>query len=561
MTSEHLQALNIRYLASCGFEVLLGESEDEPRYIPPISWLEPPSEDEGRDSEVKSKRPLLHNGRQVPNHQEFYTRVKELYHSNDEAFRALNQVPSRDKHGHPPIRLAHFRRFWEGLDNMALYWDTSHDQYITPAPQDHENDSNVSGSTQEDKEKHDLPVRESHALSPDPDLEEARKRSKQQHPTDHASTNAHHHYQHSAPGETHHHRSSIGHPLSSSFGLHSLVHSGHHHDPHDPQSSRGTDSPPPGTLYRGARISAGSSMPEQCRADAVRSFVEPIAWSWGLTIAGHRRPTAVSIKNLRCPVRVPGGVWRVPAERERARAGVLEGPALGMSWRGEVEFDGNEGDQVRDLLREVGALYVLAQERAREGKKEVKPGEGKWWTTAPRWGGGAGGEIGEGRGVGDEPVNKEEDQAVEGHQEKPTRRGRERKKFSAVDAWKIVRAGLGFWDPKVQWEAIGKNKGDEYDEVSPILLSDQDLSLISLQVFLVSSLNHHISVLKLRIHALYLDYLATGILPDPPTAPEDWSSPNLKRTRWFDLFVAEDRAEAARGIWGVMAYLARPSEN
>lgn len=78
-------------------------------------------------------------------------------------------------------------------------------------------------------------------------------------------------------------------------------------------------------------------------------------------------------------------------------------------------------------------------------------------------------------------------------------------------------------------------------------------------MFLVSSLNHHISVLKLRIHALYLDYVANGVLPNS-THAEDWSSPTLQRTRWYDLFVAEDRAEAARGIWGVMAYLARPED-
>jgi hypothetical protein len=70
--------------------------------------------------------------------------------------------------------------------------------------------------------------------------------------------------------------------------------------------------------------------------------------------------------------------------------------------------------------------------------------------------------------VGDEPVNKEQEDEAEGHQERQAKRGRERKRFNPVEAWKVVRAGLGFWDPKVQWEAIGKNVGDGYDEVSSI---------------------------------------------------------------------------------------------
>jgi hypothetical protein len=76
------------------------------------------------------------------------------------------------------------------------------------------------------------------------------------------------------------------------------------------------------------------------------------------------------------------------------------------------------------------------------------------------------------------------------------------------------------------------------------------------QVFLISSLYHHVSVLKLRVHESYLDYLTDGILPSCVPADNSWSSPTVQRTRWFNLFAAEDRAEAARGIWGVMACLA-----
>lgn len=74
---------------------------------------------------------------------------------------------------------------------------------------------------------------------------------------------------------------------------------------------------------------------------------------------------------------------------------------------------------------------------------------------------------------------------------------------------------------------------------------------------MISSLNHHISVLKLRVHRLYLKYLLEGALPEEEHTDSAWCSPILKRTRWFDLFNVDDRAEAMRGIWGILAYLMR----
>ena len=479
VTSEHLQALNIQYLNSPGFDALLGESENASRYLPPISWLEPPPEDGTNEQEDVSKRPLLHNGRPAPTQHDFYTRIKELYHSNDDAFRTLNQVPSRDRHAHPPIRLAHFRRFWEGLDNMALYWDSSHDEYLSPAPQE-EKVSNDDASTPKPEDQHRLPLRESHALSPDPPLDEARKRSKQDHPNDKASPDADHHYQDASGSHAHHHHHhhapAGSHTVVSSLGLHSLVHSGHPTAP----NTTDTNSPPEGTLYRGTRISTGSSMPEQHRIDTVRAFVEPLAWSWGFTVGGHRRGPVAAVRSLRVPVRVTAAVWRVPRERDRAKHGWLEGPVLAISCRNDTGFADARHATVRDLLREVGVLVVLAQERAREGRKEVKAGEGKWWASVPRWGGGAGGEVGEGRGVGDEPVGQDGQQSAEDQQDGPKPKPSQKRRFNAMEAWKIVRFGAGTWDPRVQYEAIGKKKGDEFDDVSRLRICKYNPANISI---------------------------------------------------------------------------------
>ena len=76
-------------------------------------------------------------------------------------------------------------------------------------------------------------------------------------------------------------------------------------------------------------------------------------------------------------------------------------------------------------------------------------------------------------------------------------------------------------------------------------------------LFRSSSLNHHISILKLTIHAAYVDYLTSAALPEPLPEDPEWSQPKLQRTEWFDLFDVEQRVEAFQGLWGVMAYLTR----
>lgn len=74
---------------------------------------------------------------------------------------------------------------------------------------------------------------------------------------------------------------------------------------------------------------------------------------------------------------------------------------------------------------------------------------------------------------------------------------------------------------------------------------------------MVSSLNHHLSILKLTVHDAYTEYIRTEEFPDPPPEDLNWCSPKLQRTQWYDLFDMEQRVEAYRALWGVMAYLTR----
>ena len=313
-------------------------------------------------------------------------------------------------------------------------------------------------------------------------------------------------------------------------------------------------------------------MPDQYRLDCVRAFLEPIAWAFGITFSPHRRPPVLCLEHVRFPVRMNSVGWRAPTGMKR-RSGWLEGPVLGIQCRAETSFGATgtlQADSVLDVVRELGGMLLLAQERAREGKSETRAGEGKWWTCTPRWGGGPGGEVGEAAGASDAPAPPEATTPAptDDKFDRLFRHGlKDRRRPSPAELWKTLKPGNPLWDPKVKYEAIGKARSSNWDEVRPFFppcafTHYTLLTRLTSQIFMVSSLNHHISVLKLRVHRLYLAHLADGSLPPPQEDPSDptWFSPSLHRTRWFDLFDAEDRKEAMRGLWGVVAYLMRADD-
>jgi hypothetical protein len=162
--------------------------------------------------------------------------------------------------------------------------------------------------------------------------------------------------------------------------------------------------------------------------------------------------------------------WQAPQDRAKARHGYMEGPVLGLQCRADTGFGltGNLKKQsTLDAVRELGGLLLLAQERAREGKSERRGGEGRWWTTKERWGGGPGGEVGETIGTTEILSTA----AAPKLEEKPVERNRDgskaRRKPSPAEIWKTLRPGNPLWDPKVTYQAIGKDKSVEWDDVGP----------------------------------------------------------------------------------------------
>ncbi|KAH8727800.1 hypothetical protein GQ44DRAFT_703000 [Phaeosphaeriaceae sp. PMI808] len=520
VSRDTLTLLNVKFQPECDFETLLSSLSSNPQsHLPSKEWLKPPEHIDLLMSSGSAVT-LLSNGRRKPDHNEFFVRARELLFNNDDAFSTLTRKSSR---GQAPLRLAHFRKFWEGLDNMAYYWDNSLDEYCLPSPGPSKSGNKVLSDPT--TVKTDFPGGESPGTTGtdwnakteselgNPSEEEPRKKPRVEavnSPTVDVSSQSN-----CIPGGT---TAASQPPLGNS----SRVLPARTAPPKVPWATILEPSNKPVDLsqgsYRGYRIGNGAEMPDQYRIDCVRAFVEPIAWAFGVTLSQHRRPPVLRLENVRFPVRMSSVAWRGPQDRARARQGWMEGPVLGIQCRADVNFGSMatlEAESVLDTVRELGGLLLIAQERAREGKTERRGGEGKWWTTQDRWGGGPGGEVGEAT----------------------------RRRPTPVEIWKTLKPSHPSWDPKVVYEAIGKDRSLEWDDV-----------------LMVSSLNHHISVLRLRVHPLYLDYLTEGVLPEGSPSDPNWCCPQLQRTRWFNLFEVDDRTEAMRGIWGIMSHMMRREE-
>ena len=123
-TPKHLQALNVNLANELSLEQVVPTD-----FIPHCSWSKDPATSEPSDSSPasSSKSNSLSNGAPAPGREEFFVRVKELLHDNEDAFRAIQRKPSLPDR--QPARIVHFRKFWDGLLLVAEHWDTSLDKY------------------------------------------------------------------------------------------------------------------------------------------------------------------------------------------------------------------------------------------------------------------------------------------------------------------------------------------------------------------------------------------------------------------------------------------------
>ena len=426
ISQHHLDSLNLSILPLRAVDDLLPLAPDGSSYLPSAN----------RDDNV-NETPFAFAGNfgleTAYKRKEFKDRLIDLKIDNDLAFRIITRtVPA----GVNPPRLAWMRKFWEGLESMTPYWDCSLDQYY------HTSNENIDG---EKSAKRPRLQAESSALG----TSNVESVSESEHVL--ATTDTHGTLE--TPEQKN--NANVEEEKSSDHGC-------------SQKPTKESAESYPRVRYKGRRTSTGRQMPDQFRTDTARAFVEGTIWPFGASVLPPRVMPLVQFDKLNLPVRQTAAVYRVPRDRSKARQGWLEGPILGLQVRTETDFEEDDPSKGRlDLLREIAALLQLAQERRREGKTETKPGEGKWWTTKPRWGGGAGGEVQ--NELGNSDILQAAEELLGAKRESSARReawgSRNQKKKTAAMLWKELKCGKGFWDAKTDYTAIGKPPGSDYDEV------------------------------------------------------------------------------------------------
>ncbi|GAB1317238.1 hypothetical protein MFIFM68171_07448 [Madurella fahalii] len=369
-----------------------------------------------------------------------------------------------------------------------------------------------------------------------------------------------------------------------------------------PTASEGDRSSENGTgsvqIYR---TGCGSQMPGEYRQNIITAFLKLVAYDFACNVTMPRTEPRLHItSNASSAPRssyFSSGctfVFRSPATREEARAGIVEGPVAAVSARNATSFPPADStgqpttapdrDSVLDLARELVAALITAQHRAREGRTEKRIGENAWWATKPRWGGGPGGPIGreiEMQSGADETIGDKDAPPPErpsppsssssasdamalprrpfsrpgslpgsssssSGRESGSAKGAKRLKKSGnhpmYDNYRMVRPPASTWDKKTKYAAIGRAKGAGYDDI-----------------FVVSSVLHHVSILRVRVPDRLLAVLEGEVEDggDNGTGARSWGRLEVWRSQWFDLFKVEDRVGAMQLLWSMMAWLMR----
>lgn len=505
-TRKHIDVLGVQAVADLPLEQLIPTG-----YLPPVSWLADPATSGGSNvfpAPIPPPEEKLRNGARRPGHEEFFLRAKEVTMDNEDALRILQRKPPLE--GRPAIKLSHFRKMFEGLSDMAEYWDTSLDNYVNTSSESEAVASNMDKAA-------------------------------------------------------------------------------------DGGKGSETSQKTPGVSYTGRRIGNGEQMEPSYRVNTITAFVETIVWCFRCAVEPNRKDW-LSFHNMLIRVPPSDNVYCTPEDRQQARRGVREGPMMGIQCRSSTmfrkinEMAGEGKCELRDLLFEVALGLFLAQKRDREGKQEIRHWEGKWWCTKPRWGGGPGGPVFEGDGEvteegkqeragvkakdevkGEANDKGEKGMTVEGKvssskdKPKPSDPARKKQKLSSARA--IWNAGLppqSAWENNVAYQHVGKVESSDHDDVSSPISSlphshDEKGTNPLNQIYLISSVIHHISIVHLRVPTRYVAYIGQTTPPPADFVPSQhpWYVLKVRRSRWYDLFDKEDRVEAMRGVWGVVGWLMR----
>ncbi|KAK4194386.1 hypothetical protein QBC40DRAFT_238657 [Triangularia verruculosa] len=117
-----------------------------------------------------------------------------------------------------------------------------------------------------------------------------------------------------------------------------------------------------------------------------------------------------------------------------------------------------------------------------------------------------------------------------------------KKQNPIYDAYRRLQPPNPTWDKKAKYSAIGRVKSADYDDI-----------------FVISGLFHHISVVRVRVPNRLLQVLEGDLseLDKKGGGGRSWGKVEVRRSQWYDFFKEEERIGAVQLLWGVMAWLMR----
>lgn len=259
-------------------------------------------------------------------------------------------------------------------------------------------------------------------------------------------------------------------------------------------SSSSSEADIPVPMYRGRRISNGIKMPWLYRTETVKGFFEAAIFPFNYKLSVPRAPATLLVAGVRIPVRQQTFlVHRMSRDLASAKQGIVEGPVMGSFVRQDVEaFSAGTAQQRKeklelDVLREVGSLLHLAQERRREGKEErvwtkkTVPAGRHWFSEMASDGGKPDESPPEDNGG---PATTAAAIAAAAAALNGKDKERKRKKVKTkYEMWREMQPQRPQWDPKIKYVAVGKEEGSEWDEVSRD--SEQSLLVVVVVVIVV----------------------------------------------------------------------------
>ena len=521
--------------------------------------------------------------------------LTEISVDNQDAFREILRMEPLP--GHPKPRLAYARNFFGSLEDMARYWDTSMDTYYhVPADKDisRKPSGAVAGRTSRASSEQSSKTVNGTSGNGSADVEMTDAESTTPKTDESEPTKTKEVYKGYRFGNGEQFNPGTRVALVKNL-LKMATHKFQCRD-HEP-----IPAPREKLVIRGVKLQSVqyhfclARIPKDSKLARARMVEGPLmAVHCREEIRFKQNPRLASAEAL--PGCSTEGTSQVPSKPASPQI-----PAIGPGFVGE-RFD---------LFREIGCMLILAAQRAREGKsKDQYSGADKWWIAENRFGGGPlkwgqlASEVYEDEDPSWSPEEKrlqevkrrrDADEKESGKNGKgpikPTQisindlmannapnlpnvpgeplTGPRKKKLRSLERppgkeeemkdgkklmyvpqfrkkwyqdWQRLKPNTPLWDDKIIYKHIGKRDTSEFDDV-----------------YMISSVNHHVALLRMKVHPDYLAWLESGKSVSQEEADDGLRKDVLyvQRTTWFDMFDVQARKEFLTVLWRVMCWLNR----